>query len=182
MTITEALADIKTIGKRIEKKREFVQTYLYRQEGMKDPLQADGGSIEVISRERQAIYDLELRIIQLRRGIQKANEQTEVQIGTNVMTVADWLTWRRDVAPEAQRFLGQLRQKLVAVREAAKRTGSNVIAGAAAVVSTDAKPTDWVVNIDEAELARQIERMEELIGTLDGQLSLKNATVMIDVP
>lgn len=179
LTITEALAEIKTIGKRVEKKREFVLGFLFRQEGLKDPLEKDGGSVEVIRRESQAIADLELRIIKLRRGIAKANDVTEVPIKDNVMTISDWLTWRRDVAPGAQQFLNQQRQRLSMLREQAKRGGMSVI-GATASISTDAKPQDYVVNVDEADLARRIESMEELMGALDGQLSLKNATVMIE--
>jgi hypothetical protein len=181
ITITEALAEIKTIGKRIEKKREFVQGYLYRQEGLKDPLEKDGGSIETIRRERQAINDLALRIIKLRRGIQHANDTTEVTVGTNVMSIADWLTWRRDVMPSEVHFLTALRARLGTMRDQAKRAGANVLAGASAIVQTDVKATDVIVNIDEGELAKDIEEMEEITGTLDGQLSLKNATILIEI-
>jgi hypothetical protein len=179
ITITEALAEIKTIGKRVEKKREFVLNYLYRQEGLKDPLEKDGGSVEAIRREMQAIHDLETRVVALRRGIQHANDKTEVTIKDNVLSIADWLTWRRDVAPSEQTFMHQMRARLHQMREVAKRGGSQVI-GAMASVSTDAKPTDYVINIDEAELARKTEELEELLGVLDGQLSLKNATIMIE--
>lgn len=176
MTITEALAEIKTIGKRIDKKREFVMGFLYRQEGLKDPLEKEGGSIETIRRENQAITDLENRIVILRRGIARANEATEVTINGKTNSIADWLTWRRDVAPGIQQFQGMVRGRLNQMREAAKRSGSAVIQQN---VTSDAKPTDFVVNIDEAGLAKDIEGMEETLGTLDGQLSLKNATVMI---
>jgi hypothetical protein len=179
MTITEALAEIKTIGKRIEKKREFVLAYLFRQEGLKDPLEKDGGSVEAIKRELQSIADLEGRVINLRRGIQHANDKTEVTVKDNVLSIADWLTWRRDVAPGVQTFQHTLRVRLNALREQAKRGGSAVI-GAVATVSSDAKPTDYIVNIDEAELARKSEEIEEILGVLDGQLSLKNATIMIE--
>ena len=40
---------------------------------------------------------------------------------------------------------------------------------------------DIVVNINEKELAEQAEALEEVLGSLDGQLSLKNATIYIDV-
>ncbi len=39
--------------------------------------------------------------------------------------------------------------------------------------------TDLLVNIDETALAREIEQFEDTFGQLDGQLSLKNATVTI---
>lgn len=179
MTITEALAEIKTISKRIEKKREFVLGYLFRQEGLKDPLEKDGGSVEAIRREAQAVTDLEARIVTLRRGIARANEATSVTVNGRTHSIADWLTWRRDVAPGVQQFQGQVRSRLNLLREQAKRGGSAVI-GAVASVSTDAKPTDYVVNIDEGGLAKDIERIEETLGILDGQLSLKNATIMIE--
>ena len=44
ITVTEALAEIKTTQKRIEKKREHILNFAWRQERMKDPLERDGGS------------------------------------------------------------------------------------------------------------------------------------------
>lgn len=180
LTITEALAEIKTIGKRISSKQEFVQTYLFRQEGLKDPLDKDGGSVEAVRREQQAMSDLFIRIIALRRGIQHANDTTQITIGGTTRSIADWLTWRRDVAPELQRQLSAIRTRLAALRTQAQRGGSAVIGAAVASVTQDAKPTDFIVNIDEAQLAVTSEGLEETLGTLDGQLSLKNATVMIE--
>lgn len=178
LTITEALAEIKTINKRIEKKREFVLHYLYRQEGLKDPLEKDGGSVDVIARERQGIADLEARIVTLRRGIQRANDTTMVTINGMSNTIGDWLTWRRDVAPNMQGFMSMIRQRLAMMRDQAKRGGSAVIQQN--VVSPDTKPTDYIVNVDEADLAKEIEALEDTLGQLDGQLSLKNATIMIE--
>src|SRR3954452_7996422 len=102
ITITEALAELKTIDKRIEKKREFVLAYLLRQEMFKDPLEKDGGSVSAIRREMQAIGDLEERRITLRRAVQQANERNSVVVGKQVRTIADWLVWRREVAPAQQ--------------------------------------------------------------------------------
>lgn len=175
ITITEALAEIKTIGKRLAKKRESVQQYLARQEGVKDPLERDGGSAEFIKRERQGIADLENRIIALRRGIVRANAETKISINGVERSIEEWLIWRRDVSQGQQSFLSQLRAKVNTVREQAKRQGQNV------VTRDDAaeKPTDIVVHINEVELAKEIETLEDTLGQLDGQLSLKNATVVI---
>lgn len=179
-TITEALAEIKTINARIEKKREFVLAYLFRQDGLKDPLEKDGGSVAVLVRERQAITDLEKRIVQLRRGIAKANDATTIAVNGGSETIADWLTWRRDVAPNRQAFFRALQQRLATLRNTAQRSGHAVVQ-AIATTGADSKPTDFVVNIDEGDLAKSMEDMEEVLGTLDGQLSLKNATIMIEV-
>jgi hypothetical protein len=176
ITITEALAELKTIDKRIAKKREFVLTYLLRQEMFKDPLEKDGGSVSAIKREMQSIHDLEERKILIRRAVQQANERHSVTVGRQARTIADWLVWRRDVAPVYQQFLANVRTKIEQARQEAARKG----AGLAGTAET-AKPNDVIVNVNEQELAREIEGLEDILGTLDGQLSLKNATLMIDV-
>lgn len=177
ISITEALAEIKTIGKRIEKKREFTLTagYLWRQEKLKDPLERDSGSRSVIARERQAIADLEIRIIVIRQAIAKANAETSVTIMGLTNTVAEWLTWKREVAPKRQAYLSQLRTQIQALRQQANRQGVAVTTG------EPQTPDDIIVNVDEREVAKDIEALEQLLGTLDGQLSLKNATTLIDV-
>lgn len=175
MTITEALAEIKTLNKRLEKKRAFVLSFLCRQDAIRDPLAKDGGSPLVISAERQSISDLEARIVTLRREIQRANEFESASVGGMTKTIANWLVWRREVAPAQRTFLNSLRQNIENVRTQAKRQGSTVVpAGTAA-----AQPTDVIVNVDERTLAVEIESLEQTLGDLDGVLSLKNATVTL---
>ena len=176
VTITEALAELKTIDKRIVKKREFVLAYLLRQEMFKDPLEKDGGSVSAIKRETQAIRDLEERKIAIRRAIQQANERNTVAVGRQTRSIADWLVWRREVAPVQQKFLANLRAKIEQARQEATRRGASLGASAEA-----AKPNDVIVNVNEQELSGQIEELEEVLGKLDGQLSLKNATLLVDV-
>ena len=177
ITITEALAEIKTVGKRIEKKRDFIGGHLARQDGVRDPMEKDGGAAKVIASERQAITDLENRVISLRRGIQNANDETVVAINGQKRTISEWLTWRRDVAPARQQWLAHLRTTINNIRENAKRQGAALISATATTAET--KPTDVVINIDELALAKEIEELEDTLGHLDGQLSLKNATVQI---
>lgn len=176
ITITEALAEIKTLNKRIEKKRQFVLTFLSRPDAIRDPLEKDGGSAHFIKCERQSIADLESRIVALRRGIKAANAAEVVTIGGTSRSISDWLVWRRDVAPEHQDFLRDMRTKIDTVREQAKRQGAAVVQSGA----TPERPTDIVVNIDERALAEESESLETTLGTLDGALSLKNATVFIE--
>jgi hypothetical protein len=176
ITITEALAELKTIDKRIEKKREFVLDYLLRQEVFKDPLEREGGSVSAIKREMQAVGDLEERKITIRRAIQQANEFNTVTVGKRTRSIADWLVWRREVAPAQQKYLAGIRAKIEQARQEATRKGAGLTGSAEA-----AKPNDVIVNVNEQELARQIEELEEVLGKLDGQLSLKNATLFIDV-
>jgi len=173
-TITEALAEIKTIDKRIEKKREFITTYLVRNEQLKDPLDRDGGSFEAIRRERQAIKDLEELKVAIRRAILDANQENTITLSGTIRSIADWLVWRREVAPTQERFLTTLRRNIDANRAEAQKRGL-------AVAEPDkARERDLIVNLNEAELAEEIERFQETLGALDGQLSLTNATVNIE--
>lgn len=180
LTITEALAEIKTIGKRVAKKREGLQPFLWRQEQLKDPLESDGGSVEFISRELQAIDDLEARIITLRAAIAKANAETILTVDGSTRTIADWLTWRREVAPGRQQFISTLRNQIASARQQAQQKGLGVVSATATVVNADVKPSDLLINISEGQLAMEADHLQEVLGILDGQLSLKNATTTVN--
>lgn len=174
ITITEALAECKTIDKRIEKKIQFVVSYLLRQEQMKDPLEKDGGSVAAIKQELQSLHDLAERKVAIRMAIGDANGEAVITSGPHTRSIAEWLVWRREAAPVLQKMWIDLRNRINATRETGARQGI--------AVGPDAtKPTDIIVNVNEIEMAHQIEALEEILGTLDGQLSLKNATVMVDV-
>lgn len=177
MTITEALAELKTMQKRIEKKREYVGAFLVRQDGIKDPLEKDGGSAVVIARERQAIADLEQRHVAIRTAIQKINQTTPITVADTTKTIAEWLTWRKEIAVGAQKFNNSLRETIHRARTQAQQKGWQTRAAGEVAQA----PTDFVVMVDEAQLAADAERYETILGTLDGQLSLKNATVLIEV-
>ena len=166
---------MKTIAKRIEKKQQFVNEYLFRQERFKDPLEKQGGSVSSIRAERQAIGDLRERLVAIRRAIARANMDTTITVGEMTRSIADWLVWRREVAPGIQNHLNVLRQGIQKVRNEARQKGLSVTAG------ESSRPDDVIVNVDEQALAKEAEDLETVLGELDGQLSLKNATVVIEV-
>jgi DNA-binding transcriptional regulator YiaG len=179
-TITEALADIKTSFARIEKKRAQVNSFLGRDSRIRDPHEAEGGSREFVRRERQSIADLEEKIVKIRSAIQVANQSTTIEIEGRVRTVAEWLNWRREVSEPAKKFLGQITSQLQNLRAQAVRQGQGVVTVATQVPAMTATG-DLLVNVDETALAEEIDKMERVLGTLDGRLSLINATTMIDV-
>lgn len=178
MTITEALAEIKTIGKRIEKKRSSIGNYTGRDARVKDPLEREGGSVEFIKRERQAITDLENRVVSIRTAIQKSNLETRTKIGGEEKSVSEWLTWRREVAPGRQSFIQITIQGINNMRSKIQKEGKNLLP---AKDEGNATPGDVVVHLDEKELHEQAEQMEQTLGELDGRLSLLNATTVIEV-
>lgn len=173
VTITEALADLKVIDKRIEAKRTFVGNNILRHAQLKDPLEKEGGSWEAIKRERQAIGDLEAQKIAIRRAIVSANATNSISVNGTTRSIADWLTWKRDVAPSQRGFLAQIQSGINTNRQNALRQGAKV------TKEGEAGPTDIVVNLNEQELAKEQEELEATLGTLDGQLSLKNATITV---
>jgi hypothetical protein len=175
MTITEALAEIKTIAKRIQSKREFVRTYMVRLENLKDPFEKDGGSNKKLAEEMQAIKDLEQRVVDLRREINFVNDTTQIEIEGVKRTIAAWIIWRREVAPTRERFINDIRLKLENARGQLRAQPVYLTKGEAE------KPQDMVVNVDEAALAKEAEQLKNILGQLDGQLSLKNATTMINI-
>lgn len=176
-TITEALAELKTISKRIQQKQESIKPYVAREDKVRDPLADQGGSKSYIERELQSIGDLNERRVAIRLAIQAANRSTVLKIGPMERSVAGWLTWRKEIAPEEKSRLEVFRGAIMGLRQDCRNKGRNVVAVGAAPVT----PEDVLVNIDEVALHRQIEQIESILGELDGKLSLLNATTVIDV-
>lgn len=177
MTITEALAEIKTIQKRIDTKRKFICDYAARQDLMKDPLESKGGSKKVLAEERQAIGDLQDRIVKIRTAIQKINLSTEITIAGITKSISEWLTWRKEIAEKHLIWIRDVLGGLQNLRKQAAQKGLQVRAGESAPTSLN----DMIVNVDEAALQAELEIVQDALGTLDGQLSLKNATVMVEI-
>jgi len=177
-SITEALAELKTIQKRIDSKVDFINRNVSRREELRDPLDKQGGSSKIIAEERQAVGDLYEQQIAIRRAIAAVNAVEQVAVDGQTRTIADWLVWKREVAPAEQRQLRNLAVMIDRARQEASRTGKQVV-GVAVAQSGEAKPGDIIVNINEQELQQQIERLETVFGTLDGLLSLKNATLQV---
>lgn len=176
-TITEGLAELKTLRKRIDKKRESLGPYLARAEAVRDPLEKQGGSEKHIKAERQAVNDLELHYVELRRKIAVANDNTAVTSCGVTLSISEWLIWRREIAPQRRSWLDGMMNGIKQLRAKTQQRGNSMISATA--ISADTKPDDIVVNIDEVALNKEREELEEILGILDGQLSLKNATTEI---
>lgn len=176
-TITEGLAELKTLRKRIDKKREALGPYLARAEAIRDPLEKQGGSAKHIREERQAVDQLEANYVELRRRIAVANDSTVITVCGVARSISEWLIWRREIAVHRGAWLANMRSGIQQLRSKTQQRGGSMISATAIVADT--KPDDIIVNIDEALLDKELEMHEEILGSLDGQLSLKNATTEI---
>lgn len=189
ITITEALAEIKTIGARIETKRAYILKHVVRNAALVDPLVEQGGSRSVISSEIQSIRDLNKRIVIIRNAITKANMETLITINEHTMTVHDWLVWRREVATGEKNFLQAIGNGINQARSFlnpqnfSQATSTSVQRRTTVQGSyiTEQAPIAVAINIDESQLQNWTEDMENILGTLDGRLSLINATTFVDV-
>lgn len=168
MTITEALAKIKLGTAKTIHQRDTMAEYVC-QDRPKDPLYEQGGSAKFLTEKMQSIRDIGEDLLELRRAIAKANSETLVTIGETTMTISDWLIWKREVAPALINVYETLYQRAIRGR----RLASPVVTG---------KPEfDVIIHIDEKGVAAEIERLQTVLGELDGQLSLKNAVTMVEV-
>lgn len=182
ITITEALQEIKTINKRIEKKRQAISQFVARDARVRDPLEKDGGSEKFIAQERQATSDLENRIVAIRTAIQRSNLDAKLTVCGRTKSVAEWLTWRREISSGNTMFLRSLAAGVAQIRTQIQSKGGKVMGAAVAVAEMPgpADPPHVLVNFDERALIEEQETMEQILGDLDGKLSLYNATALIE--
>jgi hypothetical protein len=182
ITNTEALAEIKTIENRIEKKSEFIETYACHSANLVDPLAKKGGSDKLIAEALQSIKDLQERLLALRAAIRSNNETTVIEVQGKKRTIADWLSWRRDVFAQQEASLKLLAKRITTVRQnIAGKSGSALARGSNQQV-VDVGPDSMTVYVDEKWLSDEIEMIGRINDELDGQLSLKNATTFVEIP
>ena len=166
-TITEALAEMKTITKRIDNKTNFVVNYLWRPSVLTDGFASEGGSPKRVGEEYQSLQDLISRMERIRVGIQSANQKNLLTVQGQSKTVAAWLAWRKECAPKLKTILGQMAKKMLDGQNQAR--------------AQNPKQWDVVEHYSSNEIQKQTEFVDNVLGELDGKLSLFNATCTIDV-
>jgi len=175
ITITEALSEINLINKKIEKKQNTVMTNLVRFEHSEDLFKKLGGSEAFVATELQSIRDLRTRLVMIRSGIAKANQETSITVGKNTRSIFDWLAWRREVSTTELDFNKNV-YNTVTTHQKDLENNPRV------VKSEDGKPVELAkahYHVDASAFLKESEYLVEVLEKLDGQLSLKNATVTI---
>ena len=178
ITMTEALAKLKIIDKKVQSNIEFIQTYVARLEKVKDPLSGEGGSEEIVKQKRQSTEDLLMLWETIRISIQKKNLESEITISGTTKTVAGWLVWRREVADRHKKSLKVIQKSIHNLRDQARRKDVSFVEPGS---GKKAEPDDIIVVVKEKELADNIDAVEETLGELDGRLSLFNATTHVEI-
>lgn len=176
MTITEALAETKLIVKKVKAQEEFIANNAGRTSVMNDPLEKSGGTPAAITKAFQSIKDLQTRLVKIRTAVQSVNTTKHLVIGEKSMCIADWLNYRREVAPSYQAFLKLASMECAKLRNQFERTPQII-----KLDSGEQKIIQPVFHIDLEWLRKESEVVETVLGELDGKLSLLNATTEIEV-
>lgn len=174
ITITEALAEIKLLDKKIENKITKVLNHLYRLETQLDPL---GDSKKALEEELQSITDLRRRWTGLRGGIATANLANKITIEGEERTIFEWLTWKREIATREIHMHQQIHQ--LAKKKMDELNARPALYKTAA--DAEVKVDKLVLNVDYAHHIKKAEELQTKLDKLDGQLSLKNATISFEV-
>jgi len=175
MTITEALAEIKTIGKRIAKKRDFVTSNLVLQGAFRDPMEREGGMRKAVKETLQSIADLESRVVKIRSAITRQNAATLLTIGGVTQTIEQWLIWRREISEGQGAFWRTMTKSIENVRQDVSRKGFTLVDK-----ETPQEPHEVTFMVSPLEVANIVDAHELTLGELDGKLSLLNATTFIE--
>lgn len=177
ITITEALSQINLINKKIEAKQTKVLQDLVKYEHVPDPYQSQGGSEKMIAEEVQSIRDLQSKLVRIRGAISQANINNKISIGGRERSISDWLTWKREISKKEVQFAFNVYTN---IKNALDRQSKQP-----QVYKPEGKDQPELaklkVNTDFSYWIKEHEELNDLIENLDGQLSLKNATIFVEV-
>lgn len=176
ITITEALSEINLIKKKIQAKQTKIQGMLTQVEHLPDPWAQLGGASAVIKAEYQAIMDLQERLKSIRAGISQANLENTIHLGVRSLSIHDWLIWKREIYKPHEQFIKSVNSAVKSYIDQASKSPQ--------VYKDDAGNVQLVktkVNIEYPDWQRYEQELMEINEKLDGQLSLKNATIFIEI-
>lgn len=172
MTVTEGLAEIKLIEKKIEKKRAYVLSNLTRAEHVKDPL---GDSRQVLTSEIQSITDLLSRHLKIRDAIAHANIKHKATVEGVEKSIYEWLVWKREIYANQFGFINSIHRNI--------SNALGLCSQKPQVYQDENGKTQLMkvlAHVDMGEYVKIAESYETMHSKLDGILSLKNATIVIE--
>ena len=169
MTITEALAEIHIIDKRLAAKRNFVLDHAAVDSRLK-------GTIEEkqVNQARQAIRDLEDRRLRIRIVIAKANAETAVTVDSVTMHTDEWLVWKREIYPHSVQHLKSLKSALDGAKNELRALLNKPL--------PDGQPKPGLdFHVSPEGVAQELEDLQATYEKLDGKLSHKNAVIFVEI-
>lgn len=174
LTITEALSEINLIGKKIEKKSEAIMPALARMDHVPDPYPE--GAAAYIEAELQSIKDHEDRLVRIRSSIARANLDNEIDVEGEKRPIFSWLQWRREVYEKRVSHYKNLLNQ-VNTHISNQNRNYQVFKDER---TQETKLSKLILNINVKMVNSELERLLIINEKLDGLLSLKNATIVIE--
>lgn len=176
MTITEALSEVNLLKKRLDHKKKNFVPLTVKAEHAVDPYASEGGTPAFLKKELQAIEDLQKRFVKIRAAISRANLDNVITIGERTAPIHDWLTWKREISKEETSFINS-------VVNGVKTAQDQVAKQPQCYDAPDGTKhlLKLTTNIDYPAFVKKQEEMSMLFEQLDGKLSLKNATILIEI-
>ena len=176
MTITEALSEINLIKKKAEKKTNAILANLTKPKHLPDQLESEGGSKQFLKQEIQALEDLYNRQIKIKGSIGKANITNNITINGKTQSIHDWLIWKRDIAQVQINFNTKVYTEVKKQIEQFQRQPQIYKDKDDKTQLLEIEP-----NVEYGEFLKKTEELQDVFDKLDGQLSLKNATIIIEI-
>lgn len=176
ITITEALSEINLIKKKVDKKRQTILGLLVKAKNLPDPMQSQNGSKEFIKSEVQSMEDLNTRLIRLKGSIAKANIDNKIKVNGYEKNIHDWLIWKRDISKFEIGFTGEVYKTVKSHFDSLQKQPQ--------VYKTEdgtTKLVEYESMVEQGDFLKKAEDLQEVFDKLDGQLSLKNATIVIEI-
>lgn len=175
ITITEALSEVNLLKKKIEDADVGIRSMLVRAAHVPDLYAHHGGAEEVVRKTQQSSSDLRKRLIEIRSKISEANIKNQLTINGETRSIFDWLSWKREIYPGLERSLKEQIQTIKASvqKESERPEVWKDHEGKVQIVT-------YIRNADLKTLEDEYLRLVDTYGKLDGQLSLKNATLILN--
>lgn len=177
ITITEALSEINLIGKKIKSKQEKITGALVRYEHMPDLYAAAGGSEKMITEETQSMRDLMTKLARIRSAVSQANITNKITINQRERSIHDWLTWKREISESEIEFAKKVHMTIKHNVDQIQKQPQLI----KQENTTEPQLAKLKVNTDFAYWIKESEELCDVLEKLDGQLSLKNATIFVEV-
>lgn len=167
--ITKALSRVGTIQARLNARTQNVLAYACRSEKHTDPIKEEGGSPAYVRKNLDALRDLENNLVTIRSAVQRANFDNRLTVCGQTRTVQQWLNWRQEVLPHRKAFLETLLTRVESERRQLGLRGQK-------------EAEDLHVNFPEEKMREELTTLIDIENTLDEELSVYDATVMVKIP
>lgn len=175
ITITEALSEINLLKKKIEDQDTTAWSMLVRAAHVPDLYEKHGGSESMIQKSWQSATDLRKRLVYLRSQISLANITNKITLNGDEMSIFDWLTWKREIYPN---LLKSFEQQIKILKDSIAKESQRPEVWKDEQGNT--KLVSYIRNADVKVLEDSHRKVVDTYGKLDGQLSLRNATIIVD--